>query len=46
MRRFASDFAFSDDFLQLSTICGELVRGVLSYSYRKGSAIPGTDHDL
>ena len=27
MRRFASDFAFSDAFLQLGTISGELVHG-------------------
>lgn len=32
MRRFASDFAFSDAFLQLGTISGELVHGVVSYS--------------
>ena len=30
MRRFASDFAFSDAFLQLGTISGELVHGVVS----------------
>lgn len=46
MRRFASDFAFSDAFLQLGTISGELVHGAVSYSHRKGSANPGTDHDL
>lgn len=46
MRYFASDFAFSDDFLQLSTICGKFVYGMVSYSHRKGSANPGTDHDL
>lgn len=46
MRYFASDFAFSDDFLQLSTISGELAHGVVSYNHRKGSTNPGTDHDL
>lgn len=46
MRRFASDFAFSDAFLQLGTISGVLVHGVVSYRLRKGSANPGTDHDL
>lgn len=41
-----SDFAFNDDFLQLSPICGKCVFGMVSYSHRKGPANPGTDHVL